>query len=651
MSGNDIAEANRQGGAQALRKAAARVGLDDRPFAILRYAKLNSSQAISGSSKHMRRAIPTPNADSARTAGNVLLYGTEDPAADVEQLLPPMPTRDPETGKLERDASGRLRRRANSVLAVEVLITTSPEWWRDASQEDQDAWVAKSSAWLAAEWGEENIAHLELHTDETTPHLTGFLVPLDEGCLNARRWIGGKSSKMDPGTSLLSGHQTRYAAAVEDLGLRRGRIGSTAKHESVASYYRRVNEATGPMAMPKIPVPPMTGKKAWAENLQRQVSDQVRTMAAQAQELAVERRRAQTLGGDLDRSAAALERVRAERQALAAQMRELPLEDVLEALGAEFDAKDKRWKIGPPGSRDHRIQVTGRKWRCAVLQTGGGGAIDLVKAVQGGEFNDALAWLSSRYGSEATAAAIVGNVAAHATRSVEKAEKEGRPFVPPEADAEAWPEVRTWLIEERGLPAEIVDEAHGLGNVYAQTRPGPHGGQLVNAIFLARDEDGRPTGAEIKGLHKLRDGSRWSGMAAGSRKPAGSFRAGVQRVAEAARVIVVESAIDALSALAWVRSKLPGGDGDTTVVSTAGDGAPAAPTLAAIPAGARRLAGQDANAQGDKQAQRLGAEWERLRPPEPFEDWNDWAQAAVRKGNATDTDPDLGEDNTPSIWG
>ena len=60
-------------------------------------------------------------------------------------------------------------------------------------------------------YGRENIAHLRLHGDEQTPHLTGFIVPLDKaGHLNARKWIGGAARCRQ--------QQTDYAAAVAPLG-------------------------------------------------------------------------------------------------------------------------------------------------------------------------------------------------------------------------------------------------------------------------------------------------------------------------------------------------------------------------------------------------------------------------------------------------
>lgn len=623
---------NTDGGGAALAKtvrtAVASPGADDRPFAIMRYAKLRSVTSIKGSSKHMRRDIPTPNADASISANNPILIGTDDPAADVLRLVPKIGARqgDPENGKLLR--------RSNSVLAVEVLMTTSPEWWRSSTRADRDAWVAQSTAWLVAEWGEENVAHLEFHMDETTPHLTGLIVPLDPdtGGLNARRWIGGKASKMNPGTSLISGHQTRYAEAVEDLGLRRGLIGSTATHQSVAEYYRRVN-ASDDLELPEITTPPMFGREKWANDLRAQVHEAIKIKAAKAAELPVEHRKGVEARRAAEINADALERAKEARRALSDQMRALPLASVLDALGLAVDPKDarkpenrQRWIAGPEGDRTHKIEIDGDKWRCIKGAKGARGAIDLVKYVTETDFNGALSWLADRFGTEATAADLLAAQKRRIMPTVEAAVKERPPFNPPAADPEAWPAVRRHLIEERALDADIVDAAHDAGDLYAQSRIGPHGGQLVNAVFVQRDADGIATGAEIKGIAKLRDGSRFSALAPGSDKKRGAFRAGLREIGDAVRVVIVESAIDALSALGLIRRKAKTAS-PITIISTAGDGNVPEPILAAVAADAKRFAGQDRNAAGDAQAAALGDGWKRLPPALPHEDWNDWAVA------------------------
>ena len=620
----DLHEANKQGGAQALWKASKKRAVDDRPFAILRYAKLKTTSAIAGSSAHMRRTITTPNADASRTAGNTILVGSPSPADDVAALLPKLGQR-----KDPNDPKSKLLRRSNSVLAVEVLITTSPEWWEVATADERDAWIERSATWLAEEWGAANVAHLELHMDETTPHLTGFVVPLDEeGGLNARQFIGGRASKAEPGSSLLSGHQTRYAASVEPLGLRRGRLGSNATHETMRSYQRRAKGALEEVTPPEVGTPPLLGREQWAKDLQARIDEQFKTIAVRAAETATQARKAKSAGATADKAQKDAEAAKAARRALADRCRELDVATVIEDLGFEHDKAENRWKFGPKGSRDHRIEISGQKWRCAVLQSGGRGAIDLVKAVQGTDFNGALAYLANRYGLEATAADLAGRQMNQTSRAVTNAVETRPPFQLPEPAPHRWPEVRTHLIRQRGIDPEILDEAHSAGDVYAQERPGMHG-PMINAVFVCRDASGTPTGAEIKATKPRPDGSYWGACALGTDKKAGSFRAGIRNLAKAARVVVVESAIDALSALGWIKRE-KGYDGPVSVVSTAGDGALPAGVAAEIRPDAMKFAGQDAHKAGDKQAKRLGSDWKRLKPPTPHHDWNAWAQAANR---------------------
>ena len=522
-------------------------------------------------------------------------------------------------------------------------MTTSPEWWRDASQDERNRWMGQSLAWLQHEWGAENVVHVEPHLDETTGHLTGLIVPVDlrTGRLNARAWIGGRASKSEPGTSRLSGHQTRYAEAVEDLGLRRGRTGSTATHTTLREYQRRAavvleQEVTAP----QLGVPPLLGRAAWAAEKQAQVNAAVAAQSVGAAEARTERGKAKALGSQLDRQAVALEEARAARKALTDRLRAIPVTRVLEDLGCDWDPHEKRWKLGAKGARTHKVEVdeARNRWRCAITQEGGHGAIDVVKMVMETDFNGAVSWLADVYGKDAASADLTARLERVARVEVERATQERAPFTPPVPDPDAWPEVRAYLVEERGLDPDLVDAAHAAGDVYAQTKAGPRGGALRNAIFVQRAPDGTPTGAEIKGLRKNRDGSRFSGLAAGSRKDRGAFRTGVE-LARARIVVVVEAAIDALSARMFAKTR--GRDDGLCVISTAGNskqgsGLPE-PIRTAIPTTARRFAGQDRGKAGDRQARDLDRSdpdhtWTRWMPPEPHGDWNDWAQT-YRKRN------------------
>ena len=219
------------------------------PFAIYRHEKIKTAGALAASANHMTRAVPTPNADPRRAQMNRVFIGSDDPAADAAALIPALDA---------VDDAGKKRRRSNSVIAIEVLLTASPEWWADASAEQQQDWLDRSTAWLVQEYGRENIAHLRLHGDERTPHLTGYVVPLDPdtGHLNARRWIGGAARCRQ--------QQTDYAAAVAPLGLSRGIEGSTATHERVRRHYAQIS---APVATLEIEVPPrvLLNPDKWAD--------------------------------------------------------------------------------------------------------------------------------------------------------------------------------------------------------------------------------------------------------------------------------------------------------------------------------------------------------------------------------------------------
>ena len=146
---------------------------------------------------------------------------------------------------------------------------------------------------------------------------------------------------------------------------------------------------------------------------------------------------------------------------------------------------------------------------------------------------------------------------AEAKAKAELAVTEPVEFVPPEPNPENWAKVKKYLVEARALPVQLVDAKHKSGDIYADER--------ANAVFLARDEDGKPVAAELRGTNPARP---FKGYALGSRRGAGAFSVGNPA---AGIVVVVESAIDAMSYLVL---KLLSGIKDvmnnTRVVSTGG---------------------------------------------------------------------------------
>lgn len=205
-------------------------------FAIFRLAKLSSIAAVAGSSSHMARTRETPNADASLTDQNEILIGTANPRADVLDYL--QAAEEAYEQNPGQDARGRRIpfARKNGVKAAEVFAGASPEWpgWEDPELEAR--WVAGVRQHLEATFGADNIRHLQIHRDESTPHITGLVTLIDPrtGRPNQKAFWDGPRE--------LSQMQTDHHAALGDIGLERGtqRVSDSMSHEAVKAWYRRM---------------------------------------------------------------------------------------------------------------------------------------------------------------------------------------------------------------------------------------------------------------------------------------------------------------------------------------------------------------------------------------------------------------------------
>ena len=553
----------------------------------------------------MTRELDTPNADPARADRNMILIGGTDPAADVAALVPAINA---------VGADGKKRRRSNSVISLEILLTASPEWWAEASAEQQQEWLNRSTAWLIKEYGRENIAHLCLHDDESTPHLTGFIVPIDPetGRLNARRWVGGSKR--------CSQQQTDYAAAVKSLGLTRGIEGSTAIHERVKRHYGQISK---PISNLSISQPPrfLIDPEKWAVEQNQKLKELAGPVYARARTAETDRIACKNAKATATKSKKRADRIQTDldkQKELASRMRALLLPDVLDALGFEPDPHEKIcWKadgfsitIGT-GSK-------AAKWYDHAAGRGKGGAINLVAHVLDTDVKGALAWLADRFGKKAAIADLTDQQHTVAISAVESAIKERPPFQPPIPEPTNWQTVRKYLIQDRALPANYIDELHEIGDVYADRR--------TNAVFICRDpETEEITGAELKGTLPRPDGSRFTGMALGSRKDRSGFRLG--DIIKATTLYLVESAIDAISLF---KLRYDTGERNYAVVSTAGTTPEPRTWFANLADTARRICAFDNDNAGDHAAQKLRRHsFKRLKPV--LQNWNEELKAAAAR--------------------
>jgi len=191
-------------------------------FAILRFRKLKTWAAVKAAGDHNARLKDVPNAEQG---GTFSVSGGEDIAGALRS-------------KFERF---NVAPRKNSVLAFEVLLTASPEYFRaengSIDTKKLDALRVSVFAFAKKEFGKARIVQAAEHLDERTPHWHLVVAPLIERkrdglskvVLACREFIGTPDK--------LRAFQDRFAGACEAVGLVRGVKGSTATHKRLTAFY------------------------------------------------------------------------------------------------------------------------------------------------------------------------------------------------------------------------------------------------------------------------------------------------------------------------------------------------------------------------------------------------------------------------------
>ena len=193
---------------------------------IIRTKKHKSIGSVKFRENHTYRRNETPNADPAKKCKNKLLFGQENYAEGLDNFLE----------KYEQ-AGNNIRK--NGVLAIEYLLTASPEFFAEGSKNERDErlkkWCEAQIEFMKKEHGDKNILCMYVHMDEKTPHIEAYVVPLDaKGKLNCKAFLGGKIK--------LQGLQTRYATHNKNFGLVRGLKGSRATHQQVQKFYEQIKQ-------------------------------------------------------------------------------------------------------------------------------------------------------------------------------------------------------------------------------------------------------------------------------------------------------------------------------------------------------------------------------------------------------------------------
>ncbi len=481
-------------------------------YGICRIQKLKAG-SVGGSAQHTNRQRYTPNADPEKQHIRIIGQPDSPNTPDLETLV--------------RQRIGDQTIRKNAVLAVEFLLTASPEYFRPDAPGRAGHYEAQrledfqhqACVWLTNNYGD-RIVRAELHLDEATPHIHAYLVPLDEkGKLNCRALFGGSRYR-------LSELQDSFAEAMAPLGLERGIKGSRATHTQVKEYYAAVTQP------PDTTLDMATIHHQLADRQRALLESAEKSLTAKALATEVERKDWRVLQMEVkaDAESQKAQFWKNKYQDLANQVRDIPLEQVAYELGLEPDPKDKhKWE-----NSDHIINITGSKFYDWKELKGGGGAIDLVMRVNDCNFKQAVAWLNDRLGESATLTA-----ATYHTKEIIRSETL-KQFVKPVENLSHWDKVRGYLTRERRLPSAAVDALHQQGLIYADDKQ--------NLVSIRRDLSGHTiTGASLRGT--VGTDNLFKGLARGSKRSEGwfYFERGGQFVDPIQRAVLVESPIDAIS--------------------------------------------------------------------------------------------------------
>lgn len=200
---------------------------------MIRVEKLKSAARVAGRIRHALRGHVPPNADPARGDLNGYVIPGNQPA-DLAAM---------DGEKRKQIALDRWRKllpskyRKDAVTCLEFLVTGSREAMEAMGPTKAREYLKESAVWIWQRFGgHANVVCGATHRDETTEHLSLFIVPAyqnerRETCISAKRFIDGPKALADLQTAFNREVASKY-------GLERGEEHSAAVHTSVKEFYR-----------------------------------------------------------------------------------------------------------------------------------------------------------------------------------------------------------------------------------------------------------------------------------------------------------------------------------------------------------------------------------------------------------------------------
>jgi hypothetical protein len=214
-------------------------------FPIIAIAKLKKTD-LNIADAHNLRKICVPNADGTQNYERIFGDSNQSLKKEIEQ-------------RIQKYEINRIQK--NSVVALEFVLSASPEFFRRNAPKSHDdycsiaieRWVEISLNFLKIEFNE-HLVNVDLHLDEATPHLHAIVFPINKKLVAK---VGRKPNAnicsnepqtlrycLDVGSTLnkqkLTYFLDRYSSSTACLGLIRPKKNEQAKHKKLKTYREEI---------------------------------------------------------------------------------------------------------------------------------------------------------------------------------------------------------------------------------------------------------------------------------------------------------------------------------------------------------------------------------------------------------------------------
>ncbi|EPW4741128.1 MobV family relaxase [Vibrio parahaemolyticus] len=185
---------------------------------ILRFEKIKNFEHLNLSNAHINRYLETPNANP--DVKNIHIFGSKNLVKTIKERL----------------QKNGIKPRKNSVLSVEALLTLSPEYFfEDKDQKKLTEFTKTAVTFLKENFGD-NVISVDLHLDESNPHIHAHIIPLtNDGRLSARDMFNKITLKE---------FQKSYCEVMNKTLNKTFtyKAGSKAEHKDIKEFYTEINE-------------------------------------------------------------------------------------------------------------------------------------------------------------------------------------------------------------------------------------------------------------------------------------------------------------------------------------------------------------------------------------------------------------------------